>query len=277
MPNADMTKAWDGDEGARWSAQAPLYERATRFLWERFLSLVPVAAGDRVLDVGCGNGKTTCELGAVAASALGIDLSAAMLANGRERASSLGLANVSFEQGDAQVYPFARSSFSLVTSMFGVMFFDDPVAAFRNIGSALVPDGRLAFMVWRELARNEWVTVCRSSLAAGRSLPLPPTDAPGPFGLADRSRAGDLLAAAGFVDVEFAPVDEPYYMGASADDAYAFMSTVGVARGLLEGLDEAARADGLARLRAAISAAETPKGVLMPASTWLITARWPGV
>jgi SAM-dependent methyltransferase len=277
IANTDMAKAWDGPEGASWSASVENYERATRRIWARFLSAVPVSADDRVLDVGCGNGKSTCDLAGAAATAVGIDLSAAMLGNGRQRAVSLGLANVTFVQGDAQVHPFAPGSCSLATSLFGSMFFADPVAAFANIGSALVPGGRLALLVWRELARNEWVTVFRTSLAAGRELPTPPPDAPGPFGLAAASRAESLLAAAGFAEVSFESIDEPADMGASADDAFAFMSSLGITRGLLEDLDEAARADGLDRLRAAISDHETPEGVLFPASAWLITARWPAV
>jgi SAM-dependent methyltransferase len=277
IANSEMAKAWDGPEGASWSAQPARYQRATRRIWARFRTVVPVTPDARVLDVGCGNGASTCDLAGSAASALGIDLSAQMLENARRRAADSGLANVSFVQGDAQVYPFPARAFSLGTSLFGSMFFADPAAAFANIGSALVPGGRLALLAWRSLAGNEWVGAIRSSLAAGRELPAPLPGVPGPFAFADRSVPAAALTAAGFVDVSFGEVDEPCDMGADAEEAFAFMSTVGVARGLLADLDEATQADALDRLRRRISLQETADGVLFPAAAWLITARWPGI
>ena len=278
MPNAEMAQAWDGGEGASWAANPSRYERASRLIWASFGSAVPVGPDERVLDVGCGNGKSTCDLAASAldGSAMGIDLSAQMLANARRRASTAGLGNVEFVQGDAQVYAFAPGSFSLASSLFGAMFFADAVAAFANIGAALKPGGRLAVLAWRELARNTWVTIVRESLAAGRDLPVPPADAPGPFSLASQARVESILTDAGFVDVALSSIDEPMDMGRDADDAFEFMSTVGMARGLMEDLDESARAHGLDLLRSAIESRVTADGVLFDGSAWLITARRPG-
>jgi SAM-dependent methyltransferase len=271
--NTDMAKAWDGPEGAAWSAAPASYERASRRIWTRFLGSVPVFDDERVLDVGCGNGKSTCDLAGSAASAVGIDLSAKMLANGRARAKDLKLKNVEFVQGDAQVYEFKPASFTLATSLFGCMFFAKPREAFKNIGAALVPDGRLAFLAWRSLARNEWVTVVRDSLACGRDLPVPVAGVPGPFAFANDIPVEKALKAAGFVDVWFGEWDEQVDMGADAAEAFEFMSTTGLARGLMEDLDKDAQAAGLDRLRAEISAHETQQGVLFDASAWLITAR----
>jgi len=63
------------------------------------------------------------------------------------------------------------------------MFFADPVRAFTNLAESLHPGGRIGLLAWRELARNEWMSAIRDALAAGRSLPIPPPGAPGPFGL----------------------------------------------------------------------------------------------
>lgn len=273
IANSEMAAAWDGPEGAAWSAKADSYERATRRIWTRFRGSVPVFEDERVLDIGCGNGKSTCDLAATAASALGIDLSGDMLSNARDRARSLGLKNVEFVQGDAQVHAFEPASRTLVTSLFGAMFFADPRAAFANIGAALIPDGRLALVAWRGLAGNEWVTVIRDSLAAGRELPPPPPGAPGPFAFASPSPVAAALEDAGFRDVWFGEWDEWADMGADTDEALRFMSSVGMARSLLEELDEPARAAGLDRLRQAISEHETQDGVLFRAAAWFITAR----
>jgi SAM-dependent methyltransferase len=198
-----------------------------------------------------------------------------MIACARERARAEGLANVSFEQADAQVYPFEAQAFDLAISRFGAMFFADPVAAFRNIGRALRPDGRLALLAWQELKQNEWLMTIRQALAMGRALPEPPIGAPGPFGLADPAAVRRILAAAGFEDVALDDVDEPMYFGADADDAFGFAQTTGPVKGLLDGLDQPTTARALEALRATLAAHETADGVLFGSRAWLITARRP--
>lgn len=125
----------------------------------------------------------------------------------------------------------------------------------------------------RELAHNEWISAIRAALAAGRSLPVPPPGAPGPFGLADDAQIRAFLDRAGFADVEFQRVDEVVNFGVDAEDAYAFVAGMGVVHGLSEDLDAAARAQALENLHATLAAHETADGVLFGSSAWLITAR----
>jgi SAM-dependent methyltransferase len=274
VANVEMARAWDGPEGERWAAHATGYERANTRQWRRFLELVPVRASDRILDVGCGNGRSTCELArlATAGAATGVDLSSAMLEVARSRAAHEGLTNVRFEQADAQVHAFDPAAADLVVSVFGVMFFDDPVAAFRNLRGALAPEGRLAVLVWRELARNDWVFAVREALAAGRQLPDPPRDAPGPFSFADRDRVREVLEAAGFQDVQLQSVDEPVDLGGDLDEAYAFVRDLGVTHGLLEDLDEPTAVRALDGLKEALARRASSEGVVLGASSWLVTA-----
>ena len=274
VANVEMAKAWDGPEGERWAAHATGYDRASGRQWRRFLDLVPVREADRVLDVGCGSGRSTCDLArlAPAGAATGVDLSSAMLAVARSRAAHEGLANTRFEQADAQVHAFDPAAVDLVVSVFGTMFFDNPVAAFRNLHGALAPEGRLALLVWRELARNEWVFAVRDALAVGRQLPQPPRDAPGPFSFADRDRVREILDAAGFRNVQLQEVDEPADLGGDPDDAFAFVRDLGVTHGLLNDLDEPTAQRALDNLRAVLSERATPEGVLLRASSWLVTA-----
>jgi hypothetical protein len=131
----------------------------------------------------------------------------------------------------------------------------------------------VALFVWRELHRNEWLTAIRGAVALGRDLPTPPPDAVGhPFAMADPERVQPVLEAAGFDGVDFAPLDEPVDMGADAVDAFEFFSTNGMVRWLLEGVDDAGRAQAMDNLRSAFEAAETDAGVLLGSSAWLITA-----
>lgn len=273
--NQEMARAWDGEEGDRWTEQARYYEAAAQPHWRRLREGGVVSAGDRVLDVGCGTGASTRDLARLASpgSVLGVDLSSRMLAHARERTRAEGLANAGYLQADAQVHPFEPAWFDVVTSSFGAMFFDDRAAAFANLARALRPGGRMALLAWRELGRNEWVSALRDALAAGRHLPEPPAGAPGPFGLADAGGVAEVLAGAGFEDVDFTSVDEPITYGADAEDAWAFVRTVGMIKGLTQDLDPATAATVLDGVQRLLAEHQTAAGVQFGSSAWLITAR----
>ena len=275
IANVEQAEAWNGHEGEHWTVHAARYDRASRRHWERFLDAGLISASDTVLDVGCGTGKSTREVARLASqgSALGVDLSARMLERAREQSRAEGIANVAFVQADAQVHPFEAHTFEKAISLFGAMFFADPVAAFTNIGRALDTGGSLAMLAWRELAWNEWLTELRAALALGRQLPEPPPDGPTPFALADPDRVREILGAAGYEEVQFMPIDEPIEFGSDADDAYALIRTLGIVEGLMHDLDRARRARALAELRTTVAAHATADGVLFGTSAWLIVAR----
>jgi SAM-dependent methyltransferase len=276
-PNADMRKAWDGVDGDIWAASADQYEARGAGHRRLLLQAAAIASGERVLDLGCGNGASTRDAARMAepGEVVGIDLSAAMLANARARSAAEGLANITFVHGDAQVHDFEPESFDVIISNAGAMFFDDQVAAFDNLRRALRRGGRIALMAWQRLDDNEWLTALRAALAMGRDLPPPPVGVPGPFGLADRDQVSALLGQTGFVDVEFGDVREPLLFGATRAEAYALMADDGPTRGLLDDLSDADKAAALDRLRAVIAAHETVSGVAFGSASWLIQARRP--
>jgi SAM-dependent methyltransferase len=274
IANVEQAAAWDGEEGHHWTEHADRYDAATRRSWERFLEAGLISANHSVLDIGCGTGRTTRDAARLASSGsvIGVDLSARMLERARERSKADGLTNVEYLQADAQVHPFDADAFDLGISGWGTMFFGDPVAAFTNLASAIRPHGRLAMLVWRELDRNEWLMAFRTALAAGRTLPVPPSDAPTPFAQADPERVRRVLGEAGFSDVGFTSIDEPVDFGKDADDAFGFVRKTGIAVGLTQDLDKTAKARAFDELRATIEAHETGEGVLFGTSSWLITA-----
>jgi SAM-dependent methyltransferase len=276
-PNANMRRAWDGPDGDIWAASADQYE--TRGAGHRRLLLIAagIVSGERVLDLGCGNGASTIEAARMAdpGEVVGIDLSAAMLANARLRSEAEGLTNVTFVHGDAQVHDFEPESFDVVLSNAGAMFFDDQVAAFANLRRALRPGGRIALMAWQRLEDNEWLMVLREALAMGRDLPEPQVGVPGPYGLADRDQVSALLSGTGFTDLEFDDVREQSMFGATIAEAYALIALDGPTRGLLEDLTETDKATALEHLRSVIAAHETPSGVMFGSASWLIQARRP--
>lgn len=273
--NPEQAAAWNGHEGEHWATHADRFERIGSAIWRRLLDRDLIGRADRVLDVGCGTGGSTRDLGRVAVDGhvLGVDLSAPMLAVARARTAAEELTNVDFVQADAQIHPFDPGGYDVVVSCFGAMFFADPVVSFANIASGLRADGTLALLVWRELDRNEWITLIRAALAVGRDLPVPPPEAPTPFSLADPARVRIILGAAGFDAIGLEPIDEAMVFGTDADDANGFLQTMGIVEWLTHDLDPSSRSEALARLRTAVDAHEGPDGVAFGSSAWLITAR----
>jgi SAM-dependent methyltransferase len=272
--NAAAAAAWNGDDGEHWVTHADLYDRSVARYHGPLLDAAGIAEEHRVLDIGCGNGQTTRDAARLASrgDALGVDLSAQLVANARRLAHEQGITNATFLQADAQAHPFEVGSFDVAISRTGAMFFGDAGAAFGNIADALVPGGRLALLVWQSPVRNEWFTDFRAALLAGRPPPSPPAGAPGPFSLAEPERVRALLTGAGFVDVALDAMSEPMYFGATADDADRFVRSLGFTRWMLQDLDDRARAGALEALRRSIDAHETPEGVVYSSATWVITA-----
>jgi SAM-dependent methyltransferase len=208
-------------------------------------------------------------------SVLGVDLSGPMLALAERLAKDEGLSTIRFEQADAQVHPFGEGAFDVAISRFGVMFFNDPPAAFANIARAVRSGGRLALLVWQPVAANEWILALRAALAVGRDLPVPPPGAPSPFALGDTDYTSGVLTGAGFTDVAFTPSEQPFYVGTDVEDAYRFNAGLLPVIMLLADLDEAAKAQALDNLRATIAAHTTADGVNFRSAGWVITARKP--
>jgi SAM-dependent methyltransferase len=279
MPNVEQQEYWDGHGGEHWASQAERYDSINRRFAQRIVAELDPRPGERILDVGCGNGALSLAVAprvAPSGSVCGLDLSGPMLAVARRRAEDAGLDNVSFEQGDAQEHPLPEATFDATTSRFGVMFFEDPVAAFANLGRALRPDGRLVFACWQELLRNAWIMIPSSAALAFVPMPeLGEPDAPGPFALADPDRIRSVLDDAGFADVTVTEAVEPMCMGADVEDAVAFMAGTEMAARLFQDVDEDTVQKAWDAARQALVPYEGPEGVVLTGSAWLVAARRP--
>ena len=270
--NEAQLAAWDGGEGAYWAEHADRFDRSIAGYRDAFSAAAEISATDRVLDVGCGTGQTTRDAARLASSgtALGVDLSSAMLAVARRRAADEGLDNASFEQADAQVHVFGAASFDVVISRTAAMFFGDHAAAFRNLRRSMGDGGRLVLLTWQALDGNEWLQEIAGALSPGGPPKLPPPGV-GPFSLSAPDRIADLLADAGFVDVVPRAVAAPMWFGADADDAVTFI--LGLQGWMLDGLDHDQRALATERLRSTCAAHASPVGVTFRSAAWLTTAR----
>jgi SAM-dependent methyltransferase len=274
IANVEQAAAWDGPQGDVWVEREDTLNASLAPHTEALLAAADVRGADRVLDVGCGTGATTraCARRATDGHVMGVDLSGAMLQRARERAASERVRNVAFEQGDAQVHRFPPERFDLVLSRFGVMFFDDPVAAFANLRRATVAGGRFVAVVWQSVERNPWIALPRAALALGGEAPPIPTDRPGPMGLAHADRTRALLTAAGWSDVELDDVAAPYEFGPDVESAVAHVRNIGMVRSLLDGLDAACAERGIDALRALMAEHATDDGVRLGSRAWVIHA-----
>ncbi|MBM13049.1 MAG: SAM-dependent methyltransferase [Halieaceae bacterium] len=219
MLNADQIAFWNGDMGVNWVEYDALIEAMLSPVGDRVLDTLSLSAGTRALDVGCGCGHSTLSLASLigpGGDVTGIDVSAPMLALAEQLAAQeTGVrASVTFLESDAQTHSFDPESVDVIFSRFGVMFFEDPVAAFRNIGSALTTNGQLAFCCWQPRAVNPFMTL--PAIAALELLPAPPETpprAPGPFAFEEALYIDSILTAADFSYISVTPISHPLIFG----------------------------------------------------------------
>lgn len=269
--NEDQLRAWNGEQGEYWAARAERFDEGVAGYHDRLLDAARIEPTSHVLDIGCGAGKTTRDAArrATAGTALGVDLSSAMIDLGRRTAAREDVPNAAFLHADAQVHPFPERHFDVTVSRHGAMFFGDADAAFANIARAMRPGGQLALLSWQPLDRNEWITTFRTALAAGRDLLPAPRTSPG--SLTDPDLVRPLLESAGFTDVRVDGLTEPMFFGHDPDDACRFIS--GQLAWMLADLGPDARARALDDLRADMAAHQTDQGIRYNSAAWLIRAR----
>jgi SAM-dependent methyltransferase len=278
-PNAEQIEYWNSTQGSRWVDNQDRLDSLIEPFGELVLERAGISAGARAIDVGCGCGATCLALArrvGPGGSVLGIDISAVMLDRARERARAAGAQQIELANVDAQTHRFEPRSRDLVFSRFGVMFFADPTAAFANLRAALRPGGGVAFVCWRPLGENPWMTVPFAAVATVLAPPPPPPpDAPGPFAFGDAQRVRKILGDAGFERIEIAPHEREISLGASPEQATDFSLAAGPASRLLVSASERDRSRAAAAVREALVPHARGGRVALGSATWLVTARNP--
>lgn len=241
----------------------------------RLMAAAEIDLDAAVLDVGCGTGQTTraAALAAPRGHALGIDISAAALAEARRLTEKEGLTQVRFECGDAQAHPLPAEHFTVALSRFGSMFFADPRAAFANIAAAMRPGAAFTQLVWQSSNRQEWHTAIRQALTGEPGAPSEPL-AGRAFSMADPGDVDALLTGAGFIDVRLTEVRESVCYGPDAASALHAIRSLGMTDGMLRDQDDTSATRALDRLRSLLDARDD-HGVWFDSSAWLVTARRP--
>ena len=246
----------------------------------RAMALFSPQPGHAAVDIGCGFGDATSELAELvgpSGTALGLDLAPAFIALARAATQPLKLAQLRFLVEDAATYA-APESADYLFARFGTMFFEQPVAAFRNLQRMLRPGGELVMTTWRGLDENPWLAIAKR--AALTLLPAPGNGAvscgPGPFSLADPEVIREVLTRAGFCDVTLLPSDAITLVGHSLKSAVDFQMAIGPAGEIVREAG-AAGEQRLSEVRAAIGEALAPflceEGVALPSAAWIVHAK----
>lgn len=244
---------------------------------------LPVKTGDKVVDAGAGFGDTAIALARIVGptgSVLAIDCCDAFLDYGRKDAEANDIGNLTFLCEDVQTYPF-EPVHDFCFSRFGTQFFENPVAGLRNMRRGLKPGGVMTMIVWRALADNPWLALPKDVIL--RYLPPPGEDArtcgPGPFSMAEPEVVTKQLEIAGYEPPTFECVDAKVLIGRDLDEAVRLQLDLGPAGEIFREAGELAerkRGKIIAAFKEAMTPYLEPSGVMMPSSSWKVTARNPG-
>lgn len=263
---------WQAQVGRSWAENFRLTDRAFSGLTQRLLERLAEREGHAVLDVGCGAGELSLALARVrpGARVIGLDVSAELVAAAQQRGSGYG--NVGFVEADAASWSEPGFAPDIITSRHGVMFFDQPVAAFANLHAIAAAEAELIFTCFRSPAENPWAS------DLGRLLELPaPGDpkAPGPFAFADPQHVEDVLAGAGWYGIGFEPANFAYIAGQGEDpieDAMNLFRRIGPAAAALRQLEGDALTRAERWIRDWLAEHRSGDLVAFPAAAWIVTA-----
>jgi ubiquinone/menaquinone biosynthesis C-methylase UbiE len=279
--NEAMRHYWNTIAGPRWVASPGFRERRNQESLALLLACLRLAGGESVLEIGCGTGAVTVPLAEAVGEhgrVVAVDISEPMLGAARQRIDAGGVHNVTLLPGDAQVLAFEPAAFDVATSRMGVMFFADPVAAFRNMGGALRPGGRLVFACWAPLAENRHWLISYDIAVRHLGQPEPATDhAPGPLAFTDPDYIRRILTAAGFAEIVVERA-HPTIIGSSPEEEARQALTMGPTARLIDAKQppEATRQVIAQEIAAAFAAEASAGPIRLPATIFLVTARRPG-
>ncbi len=281
--NSEAIEAWNGVLFDRFVEFRDIVCTGLGIHGAAALELYPVEPGQRVLDIGCGFGDETRRIAGLVApggEVVGVDAAARFVEAGSEEAAAQGVPNARFEVADVQD-GVPGSGYDRVFSRMGTMFFENPVAAFRNVRAAMRPGALLTMVVWRQKAEN--VLFFEAERIAERWLTHPdrsdePTCGPGPFSMANADTTSGILRSAGFDRITLTRSDAEMRQGGSVEEFVDFITAIGPAGELIrvnEDEGERLRPQIERALREELASYQRADGVYAPTSAWIVAARNP--
>ncbi|TPL89240.1 class I SAM-dependent methyltransferase [Mesorhizobium sp. B2-3-14] len=274
QPNTRQAALWNDASGKAWVEMQPILDEILAPFERLVVDAGYPGEGGNVLDIGCGAGATTLAVARRVGNngrCVGLDISQPLVALATERTQAEEVANASFEVGDAQTYAFESGRFDAVVSRFGIMFFDDPVAAFSNIRQAARRGGKLAFVAWRSPAENDFMTTAaRAAAPFLPTAPAPDPDAPGQFAFADGAKVKRILEASGWSSIDVRQANLPCKI--AEGDLMMYATRLGPLAAALREVDQATAEKIITVLPAAFAPFVKDGQARFNAACWLVTA-----
>ncbi|MDC0545474.1 methyltransferase domain-containing protein [Gammaproteobacteria bacterium] len=276
--NIKQKQFWSGAGGDVWVDKQREMDIMLNPLGERAIQGLDLSGEIKILDIGCGCGATTLEIAKAVTQGevIGVDISEPMLERATKTASDMMLINTSFQVKDVQVDEMPLSYFDIAFSRFGVMFFEDPFEAFKNINHSLKDNGQLSFVCWQHASLNPWQSLSIQVIKEFLDLPAPAPKSPGPFAFEDKSYINEILTESGFRDIEIKDNQEDIVMfsGKSIREACEDYLTINpVVTEMLKNSPTELREEILEALIGKFSDFHNNEGLLFPSATWIVTAK----
>lgn len=272
---------WKGEVGDRWLKYLDQFESMLSVIGEAAIAQGGFLPGENVADIGCGGGMTSMNLADIigpSGRVTGVDIAPQLIEEAGKRAAGQGLSNVTFEAGDAQLHTPENAPFDRIFSRFGVMFFDDTLAGFKNMRSWLKPGGELSFATWAKPEFNPWMTEMAGIVGKYVEVTPPDPEGPGPFRLADEDATRAMLEDAGFTDITIQQWTGDQYLGgegASPEEALSYILQGLEIEKALSDLDEATKKQAVQELAELLKSNYRDGSVTLQASALLVKARNP--
>ena len=276
--NAKQKDFWSGKGGDYWVEKQSEMDIMLNPLGEKALVKLGLQSNSKVLDIGCGCGATTLEIAKIVSegAVTGLDISVPMLDKAKSEAKIQGIANVDFKVIDVQVEQLGYEEYDSVYSRFGVMFFDDPFEAFKNIFSSVKVGGELSFVCWQDPSLNPWQSLSLQVIRGYLDMPSPPPRSPGPFAFHEKDYVKEILEKSGFSNISFNDNQENITMfaGKSLEEASEdYLAINPVVTEMLKDSPDNLRAKIVESLKEAFAQFHEGDGLLFPSATWVVTAK----
>ena len=275
--NKNQRDFWSGKGGDIWVERQNAMDTMLSPLGEAALNKLNLNEGENVLDIGCGCGHTTLNIAkriSPDGQVTGLDISEPMLKRAKESANEMSISNASFNCVDVQTDDMGEEVYSAAFSRFGVMFFEDPIAAFRNINKSLITGASLSFVCWQSPALNPWQSLFIEAVKKYVDLPSPPPRSPSPFAFMESEYVSSILEESNFqnIIIEGHEAEVNMFSGRSLSDSVKdYISINPVVSGMLKDSTEQEKTEIINSAIEAFSPYYSAKGLMFPSATWLVT------